>query len=134
MVSILITIIHNEQYFFLFQAHISTVCSFLSKSRYIIFESHVSSFSQSHATLFSSLMSHHWVNNKCDRVKRWHWKRLIYALRDFLWHNNMLCVFRTNHHCSWSFTNSSGNVGVSFKKFAGLHACFMFVFLQRLTS
>ena len=36
-------------------------------------------------------------------VKGWHWRWLIYALHNFLLHNNMLRVFRSNHHCSWKF-------------------------------
>ena len=60
-------------------------------------------FNQSHATSCSSLMSHLQVNNKCNRVKGRHWRWLIYALRNFLLHNNMLLVFRSNHHCSWKF-------------------------------
>ena len=49
--------------------------------------------SQSHTTSCSSLMSHHWVNNKCNRVKGQHWRWLIYALalRNFLLHNNVTC-------------------------------------------
>ena len=58
--------------------------------------------SQCHATLCASLMSHHRVNNKCNRVKGQRWRRLIYALRIFLL-CNMLRVFRSNHHCSWKF-------------------------------
>ena len=43
MVSILINIIQHVQYFFSFQAHIPTVCLFLSKSCHIKLEAHVSS-------------------------------------------------------------------------------------------
>ena len=50
-----------------------------------------------HHRHISSLMSHHWVHNKCNRVKRWHWRWLIYSPR------NMLHVFRSNHHCFWKF-------------------------------
>ena len=57
--------------------------------------------SQSHATSCSSFMSHHWDNNKCNRVKGQHWRWLIYALCNFLLH--MLHVFRINHHHSWKF-------------------------------
>ena len=57
--------------------------------------------SQIHATSFSSLMSHHRVNNKYNRVKGQHWKWLAYTLCNFLLRNNMLRVFRSNHHCSW---------------------------------
>ena len=39
--------------------------------------------SQNHATSCSSLMSHHRVNNKCNRVKGQHWRWLIYALHNF---------------------------------------------------
>ena len=60
IVSILINIIQHEQYFFLFQTHVSAVIS------------------------CSSLMSHHQVNNKCNRVKARHWRWLIYALSNFL--------------------------------------------------
>ena len=41
-------------------------------------------YSQSHATSCSSLMSHHQVNNKCNRVKEQHWRWLI----NFSLHNN----------------------------------------------
>ena len=41
--TILIHIIQDEQYFFSFQAHVSVVCLFLSKSHHIMLESHVSS-------------------------------------------------------------------------------------------
>ena len=58
-------------------------------------------YSQSHATWCSSLMFHHRVNNKCNRVKGWRWRWLIYAQHNFLLHNNMLRVFRSSHHCSW---------------------------------
>ena len=47
-------------------------------------------------------LSHHRVNNKCNRVKGRRWICLIYALYNFLC-NNMLRVFRSNHHCSWRF-------------------------------
>ena len=46
--------------------------------------------SQSHATSCLSLMSHHAVNNKYNRVKERHWRWLIYALYGFLWCNNVL--------------------------------------------
>ena len=59
--------------------------------------------SQSHATSYSSLMSHHRVNNKYNRLKGQHWRSLIYALHNFLLRNNMLPVFRSNHHRSWKF-------------------------------
>ena len=39
--------------------------------------------SQSHATWCLNLMSHHWINNKCNRVKGWRWRWLIYALCNF---------------------------------------------------
>ena len=58
-------------------------------------------FSQSHATSCLSRMSHHWVNSKCNRVKGQHWRWLIYAHITLC--NNMLHVFRSNHHCSWKF-------------------------------
>ena len=35
-----------------------------------------------HHRHISSLMSHHWVHNKCNRVKGWHWRWLIYSLRN----------------------------------------------------
>ena len=44
-------------------------------------------------------MSHHRVNNKCNWVKRQCWQ--IYALCNFLLY--ILCVFRSNHSCSWKF-------------------------------
>ena len=68
--------------------------------------------SQSHATSCSSLMSHHQVNNTCNRVKGQHWRWLIYALRHFSLRNNMLCVFRSNHHCSWKFHEFHGKTPV----------------------
>ena len=85
MVSILINIIQHEQYLFSFQAHVSAACSFLacSKSHHIM----------------PSFMSHHWVNNKCNWVKRQCWQ--IYALCNFLLY--ILRVFRSNHNCSWKF-------------------------------
>ena len=55
--------------------------------------------SQSHST-YSGLMSHHQINNKCNRVKGQYWRWLIYALLNFLWPNNVLHDFRRNHHCS----------------------------------
>ena len=63
IVSILINIIQHEQYFFLFQTHVSAVIS------------------------CSSPISHHQVNNKCNRVKARHWRWLIYALSNFLCYN-----------------------------------------------
>ena len=45
MVSILVIIIQHEQYFFSFQAHVSAVFPFLSKSCHIMLKSHVSSLS-----------------------------------------------------------------------------------------
>ena len=44
--------------------------------------------SQSHATCLS-LMSHYEINNKCNWVKEWHWRWLIYALHNFLLRNNV---------------------------------------------
>ena len=86
MVSILINIIQHEQYFFSFQAH-------------VLLSSHSS---QSHATLCSSLMSNHQVNNKCNRVKGRHWRWLIYTLRNFY---SIITshIFGSNHHSSWKF-------------------------------
>ena len=42
------------------------------------------------------LESCHLVKNKCNRVKGWHWRWLIYALHNFLL-CNILHVFRSNH-------------------------------------
>ena len=42
-VSILINLIQHKQHFFSFQTHVTAVCAFLSKTRHIILESHVSS-------------------------------------------------------------------------------------------
>ena len=54
MVSILINVKQKERYFFLFwHMFLLSACS-----------------SQSHATSCMSHMSHHRVNNKCNRVKR----------------------------------------------------------------
>ena len=47
--------------------------------------------SQSRTTLCCSLMSHHRVNNKCNIVRGWHWRYLIYALHSFLLHKNVTC-------------------------------------------
>ena len=43
----------------------------------------------SQATWYSSLMSHHQVNNKCNWVKGPHWKWLIYPLCNFLLCSNI---------------------------------------------
>ena len=43
--------------------------------------------SQSHTTSCSSLMSHHRVNNKCNRGQHWRWLIYALALRNFLLHN-----------------------------------------------
>ena len=58
--------------------------------------------SQSHTTSCSSLMFLHWVNNKCNRVKGRCWIQLVYALHIF-YYITMLCVFKSNHHCSRMF-------------------------------
>ena len=55
------------------------------------------SSSQNQVTSYSSLLSHHQVNNKCNRVKGQHWRLLIYILHNFLLYNNIWCVFRSNH-------------------------------------
>ena len=79
MVSVLINIIQYEQYFFSF-----------------------------YATSWSSLMSHHRFNIKCNnsnnKSKRTALKiaLLIYALLNF-YCVIMLRIFRSNHHCSWKF-------------------------------
>ena len=86
-VSILFNIIQRKQYFFSFPAHITAVCSFLSKSFHIMLEFHVSSSG---------------VNNKCIRAKGQHWIWLIYALHNFVLCNN-LHVFRSNYDCNWKF-------------------------------
>ena len=89
MVSILINVIQHEQYFFLFwhKFLLSAVTS------------------QSDATSCLNPMSHHWINNKCNRVKRKALKiyALIYALHNFLLYINTLPVFRSNHQGSWKF-------------------------------
>ena len=66
--------------------------------------------SQSDATLCLSLMSHHWVNNKCNRIKGRHWRWLIYTLHSFFLHNNMLCVSEATTTVPESFTNSTGKL------------------------
>ena len=86
MVLILISVTQHEQYFFLFW-HMFLLSAYSS---------------QSHARSSLSLTSHHWINNKCNRVKGWCWRWLIYAQRNFLLHN-MSHVSRSNHHCSWKF-------------------------------
>ena len=85
--SVLINIIQHKHYFFSFQAHITAVCSFLSKSFHIMLEFHLSSSG---------------VNNKCITVKGQHWIWLIYALHNFVLCNN-LHVLKSNHHCYWKF-------------------------------
>ena len=64
-------------------------------------------FSPSHVISCSSLMSHHQVNNKCNNSnnnsKRMGLRFLIYALCNFLLHNNMLRFFKSNHHCPQKF-------------------------------
>ena len=96
MVSILMNIIQHEQYFF----------SFLLSAH----------SSQSHTTSCLGLMSHHRVNNKCNRVNGWGWRWLIYALRNILLCNNMLRVFRSNHHFVrvWQISQKNTCVGVFF--------------------
>ena len=59
--------------------------------------------SQSNVTSCLCLMSHHRVNNKCNRIKGRRWRWLFYALRNFLLRNNMFRVFKSNRHCSWKF-------------------------------
>ena len=54
--------------------------------------------SKSHTTSCSSLMSHHQVNNKCNRVMGQGWRWLLYALSNFLLWNNMSAKF---YHCSF---------------------------------
>ena len=105
MLSILINIMQHEQYLFSFQAHIPAVSLFLSKSRHIMLESHVSSQ----------------ANNKCNRVKGWWWIWLIYVLCNFLLHNNMLHVFKSNHHCSWKFHKFHRKTPVLESLFEKLH-------------
>ena len=87
--------------------------------------------SQIHATSCLSLMSHHWVNNKCNRVKWQHWRLLIYALHNFLQRNKMLRVFRSNHNCPWKFQKLHRKTPVLeslFKKVTGLQTYFMVCF------
>ena len=50
-----------------------------------------------------NIMLEHRVNNKSSRVKGRHWRWLIYCLRNFLLHDNMLRVSRSNHPFSWKF-------------------------------
>ena len=80
-------------------------------------------------------MFHHWFNKKCNRVKRRHWRWLIYALCNLLlWNNEYYnVIFRSNHHCSWKFHKFHRETPVLeslFKNVAGLQAYFMFVFLK----
>ena len=66
-------------------------------------------------------------------VQDWRW--LIYALCNFLLCNNMLHVFRSNHHCSWKFHRFHRKKPVLeflFEMVAGLQAYFVFVFLYNL--
>ena len=87
MVSILINVKQNERYFFLFwHMFLLSACS-----------------CQSHATSCLSHMSHHRVNNKCNRVKRTTLKMANLPLCDDFYYIVICCVFRSNHHCSWKF-------------------------------
>ena len=77
--------------------HISTVFLLFSKLRNIMLESALT------------------INLKEEKGRQWRW--LIYALRNFLLHDNMLRVFRSNQHFSWKFLKfyeKNTSVGVSF--------------------
>ena len=77
--------------------HISTVFLLFSKLRNIMLESALT------------------INSKEEKGRQWRW--LIYALRNFLLHDNMLRVFRSNQHFSWKFLKfyeKNTSVGVSF--------------------
>ena len=85
MVSILINVIQHKQYFFSFwHMFLLSACS-----------------CQSQTTSCLSLMSHHQVNNNCNRVKSTVLKMAImpYVIFYYL----MLHVFRSNRHCPWKF-------------------------------
>ena len=93
MVSILIIIKQHEQYFFPFRQ-----TSLLSARS-----------SQSHVTLWSSLMFHHQFNNKCNRVKGRRWRWLIYALPYVIFYYEICYVFsEATTTALESFTNSTG--------------------------
>ena len=87
-------------------------------------------FSQSYAPSYSSLMPHHWVNDKCNGVKGSYWRWLIFALCNFYY--IIICyVFSeatTTVLESFTIPQESTCVGVSFLKScrpAGLvHICF----------
>ena len=75
--------------------------------------------SQSHTTSCSSLMSHHQVNYKCNRVKGQHWRWLIYELSNFLL-GNVICFQKQPPNLE-SFTNSTGK-----------HLCWSLFFLKMM--
>ena len=86
MVSVFINIIQHEQYFFYFrQMFLLFACSF-----------------QIH-TSCPGLMSYYRVNNKCNRINGRRWRWLNHPLRNFSLRNNILRVFRSNHHCFGKF-------------------------------
>ena len=107
MVSILINIIQHVQYFFSFQAHISAVCLFLSKSCHILL----------------SLIPHHRVNNKCNRAKGWCWRQLIYVLHDFFYVTIHYMFSEATTTVLESFTNSTGKQLCRSLFFKNLQAC-----------
>ena len=66
-------------------------------------------FSQSQTTSCLGIMSYHQVNNKCNGVKRWHWRWLIYALYISLLHIMFTCFQKQlTTTILESFTNSTG--------------------------
>ena len=82
--------------------------SFHSRHRFLL----SARSSQSDATLCLSLMSHHWVNNKCNRIKGRHWRWLIYTYIYIInmVNNNMLCVSEATTTVPESFTDSTGKL------------------------
>ena len=84
MVSILINIEHEQYLFYFRHMFLLFACSF-----------------QSHATC-SSLISYYRVSNKCNRI-RTALKMANLCTTYFSLRNNILRVFRSNHHCSGKF-------------------------------
>ena len=67
-------------------------------------------------------MSHHQVNNKCNRVKRMALK-MAYALLDFSLHNNVFL-------CNNMFSEATTTVLESFANSTGKHLCWSLFFLK----
>ena len=74
----------------------------------------------------SSLMPHHRVNNRFDRVKGLHWRLLIYALRNPLLCNNVTCFQKQPSLFLKVSQIPQENicVGVSYRPAGLFHVCF----------